>query len=268
MNKKTNINSNHYSEVFDAESDAMFIIEGIVTDLRTAAGTVNLLAPWQSSMAAIGIGNVIGGMDIGVVNAAMLATYGGEDVEKFVCNIGEHVVLGNFECVRFQDGDEVQAVASRIDDDVLFVHAVLRSSDELLWMPYGINKGRQAVSTSIAKLCGGVAIFGWVFVFIMFAFLTGVDKTFIPIMLGMTCALFGISAILWYLTYRSSVADALYAEKILEMLGFDNPKIVDLSPFCLAMLTRKERNPSSDHHTYRLRDALAAYRSLSVKRRN
>jgi hypothetical protein len=35
--------------------------------------------------------------------------------------------------------------------------------------------------------------------------------------------------------YRSSMAYSLYAQSIMSVLGFSNPKVVNLSQFCLAL---------------------------------
>jgi cyanate lyase len=61
--------------------------------------------------------------------------------------------------------------------------------------------------------------------------------------------------------YRDSVHEAHYAERIFKILGFKNPKIVDLAPFSLS----KENNYSAprQHYIFRLRKALAFYGSLS-----
>jgi hypothetical protein len=55
------------------------------------------------------------------------------------------------------------------------------------------------------------------------------------------------------------MADSLYAESIMSVLGFSNPKVVNLSRFCLARFAGKDDQHLSFEQIYRLKDALQAY---------
>lgn len=261
-------NSIYQSSDTDPFKGDMYLISGKLSRLRTAPGKVNLLSALQSTMGVAGAGNAIGGMHGAVANAAMLSSYDGADITKFVGRIGEHDVIGNFETVNFKDGDMLEAVVSRIDDSVSFVHAVVRPSDNWLWMPFSINKGRKELAKAIAKLCGGIGVVGWIFLLIMFYFSPSEDIGFLKISFLMSCALAAFATVIGYLTYRSSIDDGLYAERILKVLGFKAPRTVDLEPYCLAEMTMKERYPHADRHIYMLNEALAAYgssRAVSTK---
>ena len=132
--------------------ESMFIIDGPVASLRTAPGQIDVLGDQQAR------------------------SDDGEEVEKFFFRIDEFDIIGHFADVRFQNGDIIEAVVTRIDDKTLYAHAVVRIADGWLWMPHCINKGRWEVAKLNAKIGGGVGGFGWA-VLMAFYVLKPLEKT-------------------------------------------------------------------------------------------
>ena len=139
--------------------DNMFLLRGKVETLYVTDGTVNLLKGMQGKMLASGMAAAIEGMYGSVANSAMIGMYDGEYVQHFGCYIGDQMVIGTFENIGFEEGDEIQIVATQLDEKAVFAHAVVRTRDGLLWMPYSMSKGRWQVARWIlfAKLDPGGA---------------------------------------------------------------------------------------------------------------
>lgn len=229
----------------------MFILRGKVSTLYITDGTLNLLDGLQEKMLATGMASVVSNMAGSVAVSAMVGMYDGEDVQHFGCHVGDRMIIGTFQSVDFQEGDEVHVVASPIDERVSFAHAVVRFSDGLVWMPYAIAKGRWKVARwlfiaciietlFIASICG---IAHLIFDEITWSILL----KFSPIQVVL-CAFVGGGA------FWSSLDDAKYAEEIMWRLGFKRPKSVNLSPFSTARL-----GVGSSYMTYDLRKALKFY---------
>lgn len=253
--------TNSQQKIAEATRDAgaMFAIKGTVSTMYITDGTVNLLKGMQGKMAATGMAAAIEGMAGAVANAAMISMYEGEDVQHFGCYIGEQMVIGTFENIGFKEGDEVQMVVTKLDDKVAYAHAVVRSKDRLLWMPYSISKGRWKIVQWIVIASFWVSLFGF-FVLGTYEFFASEPIKggfpnflffwFLPGMLG-TGAFIG-GGVFW-----SSLDDAKYAESILKVLGFKKPRSVNLSPYSEAQL-----GLGSSYQVYDLHRALAAYGSL------
>lgn len=235
----------------------MFVLSGQVSTLYVTDGTVNLLKGMQSKMLATGMGAAVQGMAGSVANSAMIAMYDGEYVQHFGCYIGEQMVIGTFESIEFSDGDEIKVVATRLDDKVAFAHAVVRPSDGLLWMPHSINKGRWKVAEWIAKMLFGIAAGGLAFLCVLQIFIQAFES-YVSLILVMGSGLLLTGGFIGGGAFWSSLDDAKYAERILKVLGFKNPKLVNLSPFSVASL-----QGDGSYQIYDLRKALKAYGSLS-----
>jgi hypothetical protein len=241
--------------------DRMFVVSGEVSTLYITDGTVNLLEGMQGKMAAAGLGSGLAGMAGGVANAAMVAMYDGEHVQHFGCYLGEQMVIGTFPDLGFKEGERVNAVVTRLDDHVVFAHAVVRVSDFKLWMPYSVDKGRYAIAAWIAKLMGVISLAAWAFIVSLYALSFPrdqlADEAFIA-----ACGLIPIAAVISYLTYRSS-PEGPYAERIFKVLGFKNPKVVNLAPYSESALNQRAKQHGGSLHVY---DLLAAKRAHSAPR--
>jgi hypothetical protein len=70
--------------------------------------------------------------------------------------------------------------------------------------------------------------------------------------------------LLSFFVYFSSRHEADYAERIFKVLGFKNPSIVNLTPFSMSVAC--DHSAGGLHYIFKLREALAAYGSLSKAR--
>jgi len=138
-----------------------------------------------------------------------------------------------------------------------FAHAVVRPSDGLLWMPYSVSKGRWKVARWISIACLWLALFV-VLLFGVFHLVRPVKDGYLSFLIEYLPYQLVGSLLLGGGVFWSSLDDAKYAERILKVLGFKNPKIVNLSPFSEARLHK-----GASYMVYDLRAALRAYGSLS-----
>jgi hypothetical protein len=234
----------------------MIVIVGSVSTMYITDGTVNLLKGMQGKMLATGMAAAVEGMAGSVANSAMLAMYDGESVQHFGCYIGEKMVIGTFENIGFGDGDEVQMIVTRLDEQAFFAHAVIRTKDALLWMPFSINKGRLGIASWIAKLLLGIGMAGIAFLLCLRFFMGGFESNF-HLIRALGPYFLGVGGVIGYLTYRSSIDDGLYAETILKRIGFKSPWRINLSPYSQARL-----GTGASYQVYDLRKVFRAYGSL------
>ena len=237
----------------------MFIIEGSVTYLRTFPGRIDVLEEHREKTIVDNPALALRGPYGAAANAAMSTSYSGEDVEKFVFRIDDFDLIGSFADVRFSEGDKIEAVVTRIDDVTLYAHAVLRLTDGWLWMPHCINKGRWEVAKLNAKIGASAGIFAWSALMVLYLLdppthtSLGEWALTVGVITLALCTLGAVSV------YRTSIDDSLSAERIMSVLGFSNPKVVNLSRFCLARLAASDEHHLSFQQIYRLREALNAY---------
>jgi len=237
--------------------DSMFVLSGTVATLYVTDGTVDLLEGMQGKMAATGMGAAVQGMSGSVANSAMIAMYDGEHVQHFGCYLCEQMVIGTFESIGFKEDDDVRAVVTRLDDKVVFAHAVVRLSDGLLWMPFSVNKGRWKVARWISIACLWFLLFS-LLVLSTFHLFSPWDDGYISLLATVIPTFVGGAFVLGGGVFWSSLGDAKYAERVMKALGFRNPKIVNLSPFSQMRL-----GIGGSYQVYDLRKALKAYGSLS-----
>lgn len=209
----------------------LFLIEGKVSALRVGASTLNLLAPKQN------MGNAIAGIAGGVTdqfgtaaNAAMVANYGGEDVDTFACYVGDHLIQGTFSRVFFNDGDYVKAVVAKqaSQTEALYAHAVLRPSDGLLWMPYNTGRGIWAEFRNNMKwmFWGTVSIYLFFGIFIFIKDINLAKDPFFIFMLVVGLPIFMFLMGLW--GFKDSLPEGRLSTAVFRVLGFSNPKSLNL----------------------------------------
>lgn len=207
----------------------------------------------RSKMLATGMAGVYEGLASSVVGASMVAMDDGEFVQHFGCYIGSNLVIGTFESIGFQEGDDVTLFVTQIEAGAFFAHAVLRIKDGMLWMPHSINRGRYAVAMWITKMLGSIGLLGLIFLLVLQSLNPAFDSN-LELVAQMTPAFLLVGGFIGYMTYRSSKNEALYAERILKLVGFKSPWRVNLAPFSDARL-----NAGASYQVYDLRRAMAAY---------
>lgn len=121
----------------------MFVIEGNISALRTAQGSVNLLQEIQNGSLFSELAAVLSGQAGMMANAASTVLYDGECVGHVALLINDRLSIGTFEWLEdLKIDDKVKLVVTEVDEGALFIHAILRMSDQILWMPLAVAKTR------------------------------------------------------------------------------------------------------------------------------
>ncbi len=206
----------------------LYLIEGTVSSLRVGASTLNLLAPKQNmGNAAAGIVGAATDQFGTATNAAMVANYGGEDVDTFACYVGDHLIQGTFSRVFFNDGDYVKAVVAKQESqtEALYAYAVLRPSDGLLWMPYNTGRGIWAEFKNNMKWMFWLGLISYIglYVFDLLSEEKMTQKDFFFFLLGIP---FLFLMGLW--GFKDSLPEGRLSTAVFRTLGFPNPKSLNL----------------------------------------
>lgn len=211
----------------ESKDEKLEILEGTITDFHWDRGTVNLLEQIQKKSkgknAAAGVAAAAAGMYGVVASSAMLVMYDGEDVENFVCRIGEKIVCGQFSGAdHLKDGDVVKAVVTQ-QGDLYRAEAILRYSDEVLWLPVGSYLGTNADLRGQMRMAWRLGIFAFI-VYLVICFLLSAPKGMY--LLGFVMPFLGFPVGLWVHSDMRPIA--LRAEKIFQALGFPYPEDMDM----------------------------------------
>jgi hypothetical protein len=232
-------------------------ISGRIQALRRAAGTVNLLEDMQKGAFASGIAAAVSGQAGMVANAASLALYDGEDVEHIALLINGQLAVGTFEWLEdIKVDDEVKLVVSQIKDGPLFVHAILREKDQLLWLPYSVDHTRWGSAMYMVKLCTLVLVLTLIFIALLQWFSPAKDVWNVVRWWGGSLL---IIAIVGFLSNRDMMSLGQQAEDIFEALGVQKFKRFRINPYSLMM----DRSMSDRHRKgciYKFTEALAAHK--------
>jgi hypothetical protein len=141
----------------DSRAD-WFVLEGEISHFQWAEGSENLLEQIQQRSklknAAAGAAAAALGLYGTLATSSMIATYDGEYTENFACSVAGRVVCGSFSGARkLKNGDAVKLVVRPLENEVLQVIAVMRSKDELLWLPsLGFWGANAALKESIRSI--------------------------------------------------------------------------------------------------------------------
>jgi hypothetical protein len=184
-------------------------------------------------------------------------------VQHFICNIGGRAVTGTFPAVGFKNGDAVKVVVTGLDGVGVVAHAVMTTANGRLWLPHSVCKGTQAALIGTAKMALVASFIAWVCVLILM--LQAAPKGGVFAYAALAAPLILALGALGVLLFNRATPQGAYADKILTMLGFSKPKMVDLAPFSERARNRKMREADGSPHVFHLWPALAAYGA--VKRR-
>jgi hypothetical protein len=237
----------------EPRADRMFTLKGKVAALEISDGSSDRLPGFQDRR----LGDAIGAPATPRHDQRIA-------LQHFCCYIGDRVVVGTFPNVGFKDGDAVKAVVTNLDGDGVFAHAVMTTANGKLWLPHSVCKGTHAALVDLAKKAALVAAASWVCaLLVMLAWPpeSGVLAAASIAGLGILafCAL-GV-----FFINRAS-PDGPYADKILTMLGFRNPKIVNLTPFSERARGLNSFDHAGSLHVYELWPALARYGAVKRKK--
>ena len=201
-----------------------FVIEGVITETHFAYGRVNLLEGilkgHKEQGLVTGIAGVLGDMYGQVANSAMVAMYDGEDTQNFICQIGEHVVCGQFAgSDKLQVGRKVRAVVTR-RGDMLFAKAIVSPSQGFLWLGY--SSGSKAEKMYNVRVALGMWGWGMGICYVMTLFIRR-EMAFSLFMLSM--AVVSLLLVFCVTLWNPPMAGAAEeTDQSLRMLGFAEPE--------------------------------------------
>jgi hypothetical protein len=241
-------------------SDEIFTIEGSIQALRLAAGVRDLVEDITNGAFFT---SVVAGMsgEYGVMaNSASLAMNEGEDVEHLALLVNDTLAVGTFEWLRdLKVDDFVTLVVSRIAEGPLFVHAILRKRDQLLWTPIGIDYTRLGWVMYSIKLGGGLLGFTW-FMEAVFAFFSDSALTNMELALVIISPLL-MTVFVMFMSTRDLLQQGDTAEIIYRVLGVPKFERFHITPYSLCNFHFLD-DPDSlkKGHIFRFAEALAAHK--------
>ena len=254
------------SETGDTPPETLFVIEGTLSHLTGKRGTRNLLKELQanstSQNVAAGVVGAIAGASNLVANAAILEMYEGELVDNFAGKIDDHIIVGQLSGMHLiNNGDHLKAVVSvrRIPKkgEVLWVHALLRPKDELLWLPGESDRGRNVVFKSQMKVVLGGGMATLVVIAIILAGNFDMEKIHLIFFSYFFTVLIFFIVALW--VYRDLKPMALHAERIFTALGFPDVRNLDMRGISYA--SHHRTHEESELNTYFYLAVLDAHRT-------
>ncbi len=225
------------------EDQALYLIEGTLSELQVARTTVNLLEQIDRNIRAnslvSGAAAVLSGMHGIVANSAAIALYDGEETYHFAGLLDGQVVCGTFQhAENIKDGDRVRAVVSK-RGDVLFTHAIMNAKTQEFYMPINVFSSSDGLFGHCMRVASWLTLLGWIVLFGGFTFFGAFFDSEIAgskrLVLALT-SLFLPPLIMFpfeYWTYRSMRGDKneegdSYGGAIFKVFGFPQPNKIDL----------------------------------------
>ena len=239
----------------------LYTVEGAIQAMRVVPGVLNLVEDIQKGALFTGVAAGLAGQAGMLANAASLALYEGEDVEHIALLINGQLAIGTFEWLQdLKVGDEVKLVVSDLEDGSLFIHAILRKSDQLLWMPYSVDHTRFGWVMHAVKLCGFFFITGWIFSGLLYFFTkTAWSKQDFLLELAISTS---IIAFVGFMSTRGVMDLGKQAEDIFKALGVQKFTRFKAKPFSLMMDFSVTGVPDRQRkgHIFKFSEALAAHK--------
>lgn len=246
-----------------SESTTLFTINGTIQALRISPGIVNLIEDIQAGSFFTGVIAGLSGEAGVLANSASLSMYDGEDVEHIALLVNGQLAIGTFEWLRdIKVGDYVRLVVSEIDGGSLFVHAILRTADHLLWTPLSIDHTRSGWILHGVKLGAFVVISTWL-MFVCLYLITPDSRITLQKFLLQFLIPIVMIAIVIFLSLKSVMPLGAQAEDIfraLDVPGFKRFKIKPYSIFKLHFMDGSDPHARRKKYIFQFRDALAAHK--------
>jgi len=221
------------------EDQALYLVEGTLSELQIAPTTVNLLEKIDGNIktksTVAGAAAVLGGMYGMVANSAAIALYDGEETYHFAGALDGQVICGTFQhAENIKNGDRVKAVVSK-RGDVLFAHSIMNAKTQEFYMPMNVFSSADGFFGHCMRVAWWFTIFGWTVFFGLttlmgeFAMLIRVPQ--LALMFFLTPPLIMFPFELW--TYYSMRGDKneegdSYGGAIFKVFGFPRPDKIDL----------------------------------------
>jgi hypothetical protein len=242
------------------EDCLMFTIDGPIEAFQTAPGVVNLIEDIQQGAEIFGVVGAVTDQPALATNAAAIRDYEGERVQHIALLINGRMAIGSFEHLRdLEFGDDITAVVSENDDGPLFLHAILRKKDQLLWTPVSVHHTCHGWMLHGIKL--GVLIFSltWLLLGSIFIFSSGTaprGMDFLWFFLG-SAAMIGFVVTM---SVRGLMHLGAQAEEIFRVLQVPKYDRFRIKPYSLFMLNFKDDpHYAKKGNIFKFDDALAAH---------
>ena len=242
---------------------ALYTIEGAIQALHTAHGQINLLEGVQKSSLFTGVVAGLSDQAGMAANAASLALYDGEDVEHIALLINGELAIGTFQWLAdLEVKDQVKLVVSRpAEGGPLFIHAILRQKDQLLWMPYSMGHTRFGWIMHAVKLCTLGLVGTWL-MFYIFYLIDPFENWREPLIyLGGGGVL--VMTFVGFMSTQGVLPLGEQAEDIYEALGIPKFKLFRIKPFSLMMDFSDDKvdyDRSRKGHVFKFGEAMAAHK--------
>jgi hypothetical protein len=239
----------------------LFIVEGTIEAMRVAPGVVNLMKDIQSGAFWSGAAAGLTGEAGVAANCANLLMYDGEDVEHVAILINGRLAIGTFEWLRdLMVHDEVKLVVSDTDEGPLFVHAILRKNDHLLWTPFSIDHTRRGWMLHGFKL----GFLGLFLTFLILGSFYVFDRGSRPSggwLLFIVLATIALIGFVGFMSTRGVMDLGEYAENIFRALDVPKFERFRIKPYSIFNL-HSESAPDAvkKGHIFQFADALAAHK--------
>jgi hypothetical protein len=239
----------------------IFTVEGTIQALKLAPGVANLIEDLQKGSYFTGVIAGLGGEAGVLANSASLAMYDGEDVEHIALLLNGMLAVGTFEWLReLKVGDEVNLVVSEIHDGPLFVHAILRKNDQLLWTPISVDHTRRGWIVHAAKLGGLILSFTWLMCGLCFLTSKGSSLNTMDLMIVVLFPLILIAFVM-FMSTRGVMHFGKEAEDIFQALGVPEFERFKIKPY--SFLKRHlfdDIDASKKGHIFYFSEALSAHK--------
>jgi hypothetical protein len=239
----------------------LFTVEGTIQSLRIAPGIANLVEDIRKAALFTGMAAGLAEQAGMLANAASLALYDGEDVEHVALLINGRLAIGTFEWLQdLRVGDEVKLVVAKIDEGPLFVHGILRKSDQLLWTPLSVNHTRRGWVLHSFKL--GTLILG--LTLLMFGSFFLFDKDMRPNeqeLIWLIVFLIFLMTFIMFMSAKGVMHLGEQAEDIFHALGVPKFERFRIKPYSIVNLHFHD-DPDSlkKRYIFKFSDALAAHK--------
>ena len=225
------------------EDQALYLVEGTLSELQVAPTTVNLLEKIDGNIkaksVAAGTAAVLGGMYGMVANSAAIALYDSEETCHFAGALDGQVICWTFQhAENIKNGDRVKAVVSK-RGDVLFAHSIMNAKTQEFYMPMNVFSSADGFFGHCMRVAFWMTVLGWI---VLFGGLSLFGTFFDPaipepkrLMAALMCLfippLIGYPFELW--TYFSMRGDKneegdSYGGAIFKVFGFPQPDKIDL----------------------------------------
>lgn len=221
--------------MMEFDNENLFVLEGKIFELQVARSSKNLLEKFDERLKSKNIGveavAALSDMHGVLANSLKLSLYDGEELYNFAGIINEQVIFGSFAIAdKISNEDMLRIVVSK-RGEALYVHSLLRVTDNLLMLPLMVFCGDKAFFRSCMRFAWRCAllIFGFFIVSLCFLldkkFYSSGDVWFVAtLVIGIPLLCFPFE----YRTYKSMKYYGLYGSAIFRAYGLPHPDDLDV----------------------------------------